>query len=297
MNMNILVTGANGQLGREMRLIAQDTPYHFIFTDVVEAEGVETTLLDITSLEAVKQLVKAHDIHCIVNCAAYTNVDKAESDEAFCRVLNAEAPRNLAEAMKEVNGLLIHISTDYVFGGDPYNIPCREDQKGTPTGAYGRTKLEGEKYIQATGCDYVILRTAWLYSTFGNNFVKTMRRLGAERENLTVVFDQIGTPTYARDLAEAIVAMLPKLKTGVKEVYHFSNEGVCSWYDFAVEIMKLSGLKCKVKPIESKDYPTPAKRPFYSVLNKGKIKADFGLEIRHWSESVRDCVEKLNNGL
>lgn len=208
MNMNILVTGANGQLGREMRLIAQDTPYHFIFTDVVEAEGVETTLLDITSLEAVKQLVKAHDILCIVNCAAYTNVDKAESDEAFCRVLNAEAPRNLAEAMKEVNGLLIHISTDYVFGGDPYNIPCREDQKGTPTGAYGRTKLEGEKYIQATGCDYVILRTAWLYSEYGKNFVKTMLNLTATKPQLKVVFDQAGTPTYAYDLAKTIQTIL-----------------------------------------------------------------------------------------
>lgn len=230
--MNILVTGANGQLGREMRLIAPDTPFHFIFTDVTEAEGVETTLLDITSPEAVKQLVKANDIRCIVNCAAYTNVDKAESDEAFCRVLNAEAPRNLAEAMKEANGLLIHISTDYVFGGDPYNIPCGEDQQGTPTGAYGRTKLEGEKNILATGCDSVILRTAWLYSEYGKNFVKTMLNLTATKPQLKVVFDQAGTPTYAYDLARAIQTILqdysaenPTKGYSKAGIYHSATKG------------------------------------------------------------------------
>jgi dTDP-4-dehydrorhamnose reductase len=303
MNLNILVTGANGQLGREMRLIAQDTPYHFIFTDVVEAEGVETTLLDITSLEAVKQLVKAHDIHCIVNCAAYTNVDKAESDEAFCRVLNAEAPRNLAEAMKEVNGLLIHISTDYVFGGDPYNIPCREDQKGTPTGAYGRTKLEGEKYIQATGCDYVILRTAWLYSEYGKNFVKTMLNLTATKPQLKVVFDQAGTPTYAYDLAKAIQTILQDYtaesptsgysKTGI---YHFSNEGVCSWYDFTKAIATMAGqTQCDIQPCHSNEFPSPVKRPAYSVLDKTKIKETFGIRIPYWTDSLKICINHLKN--
>ena len=193
--MNILVTGANGQLGNEMRIISKETSYNFLFTDVVEAEGVETTLLDITDAEAVEKMVQEQHISCIVNCAAYTNVDKAESDAALCRKLNAVAPKILAEAMKKAGGLLIQISTDYVFGGDPYNTPCREDQKGTPTGVYGETKLEGEQYIEATGCDYVIIRTAWLYSEYGKNFVKTMLNLTASKPALNVVFDQAGTPT------------------------------------------------------------------------------------------------------
>lgn len=300
--MNILVTGANGQLGREMRLIAQDTPYHFIFTDVTEAEGVETTLLDITSPEAVKQLVKANDIRCIVNCAAYTNVDKAESDEAFCRVLNAEAPRNLAEAMKEANGLLIHISTDYVFGGDPYNIPCREDQQGTPTGAYGRTKLEGEKNILATGCDSVILRTAWLYSEYGKNFVKTMLNLTATKPQLKVVFDQAGTPTYAYDLARAIQTILqdysaenPTKGYSKAGIYHFSNEGVCSWYDFTKVIAELAGqTECDIQPCHSNEFPSPVKRPAYSVLDKTKIKETFGIRIPYWTDSLKICIKKIN---
>ena len=207
--MKILVTGANGQLGNEMRILARETNDTYIFTDVTTPEDVETTLLDITDLEAVRRLVKEQGVQCIVNCAAYTNVDKAETDEAFCRTLNAKAPQNLAIAMKEVNGLLVHVSTDYVFGGDPYNIPCREDQKGTPTGVYGQTKLEGEQYIQASECDYVIIRTAWLYSEFGKNFVKTMLNLTATKPQLNVVFDQAGTPTYAYDLAAAIVTILP----------------------------------------------------------------------------------------
>lgn len=301
--MNILVTGANGQLGREMRLIAPDTPFHFIFTDVTEAEGVETTLLDITSPEAVKQLVKANDIRCIVNCAAYTNVDKAESDEAFCRVLNAEAPRNLAEAMKEANGLLIHISTDYVFGGDPYNIPCREDQQGTPTGAYGRTKLEGEKNILATGCDSVILRTAWLYSEYGKNFVKTMLNLTATKPQLKVVFDQAGTPTYAYDLARAIQTILQDYSTenptkGYSKagIYHFSNEGVCSWYDFTKVIAELAGqTECDIQPCHSNEFPSPVKRPAYSVLDKTKIKETFGIRIPYWADSLRICIHHLQN--
>lgn len=301
--MNILVTGANGQLGREMRLIAPDTPFHFIFTDVTEAEGVETTLLDITSPEAVKQLVKANDIRCIVNCAAYTNVDKAESDEAFCRVLNAEAPRNLAEAMKEANGLLIHISTDYVFGGDPYNIPCREDQQGTPTGAYGRTKLEGEKNILATGCDSVILRTAWLYSEYGKNFVKTMLNLTATKPQLKVVFDQAGTPTYAYDLARAIQTILqdysaenPTKGYSKAGIYHFSNEGVCSWYDFTKVIAELAGqTECDIQPCHSNEFPSPVKRPAYSVLDKTKIKKTFGIRIPYWTDSLKTCIHHLQN--
>lgn len=301
--MNILVTGANGQLGREMRLIAPDTPFHFIFTDVTEAEGVETTLLDITSPEAVKQLVKANDIRCIVNCAAYTNVDKAESDEAFCRVLNAEAPRNLAEAMKEANGLLIHISTDYVFGEDPYNIPCREDQQGTPTGAYGRTKLEGEKNILATGCDSVILRTAWLYSEYGKNFVKTMLNLTATKPQLKVVFDQAGTPTYAYDLARTIQTILqdysaenPTKGYSKAGIYHFSNEGVCSWYDFTKVIAELAGqTECDIQPCHSNEFPSPVKRPAYSVLDKTKIKETFGIRIPYWTDSLRICIHHLLN--
>ena len=245
--MKILVTGANGQLGNEMRILARETndTYIFtdvndtyIFTDVTTPEGVETTLLDITDLEAVRRLVKEQGVQCIVNCAAYTNVDKAETDEAFCRTLNAKAPQNLAIAMKEVNGLLVHVSTDYVFGGDPYNIPCREDQQGTPTGIYGQTKLEGEEFIRQSGCDHVILRTAWLYSEFGKNFVKTMLNLTATKPQLNVVFDQAGTPTYAYDLAAAIVTILrdyeaeqPSAGYSKTGIYHYSNEGVCSWYD------------------------------------------------------------------
>ena len=227
--MNILVTGANGQLGREMRLVSQNSEDRYIFTDVVEADDVPTTLLDMTDSEAVNRLVDAENVHFIVNCAAYTNVDKAETDIDLCRRLNAEAPRILAEAMKRVGGLLVHISTDYVFGGDPYNTPCREDQKGTPTGVYGLTKLEGEQAIQQTGCQYVILRTAWLYSEFGRNFVKTMLNLTATRPQLKVVFDQVGTPTYALDLAKAIVAILQQAKDeGIKKASGASAASIIS---------------------------------------------------------------------
>lgn len=299
--MNILITGANGQLGREMRLVSQETDWHCLFTDVVEAEGVETTLLDITDLEAIRQVVKERRIECIVNCAAYTNVDKAESDEAFCRQLNADAPRNLALAMKEVGGLLIHISTDYVFGGDPYNTPCQEDQKGTPTGVYGQTKLEGEQNIIATGCDYVILRTAWLYSEFGKNFVKTMLNLTATKPQLKVVFDQAGTPTYAYDLAQAIHTVLddyaweqPQQGYSKKGIYHFSNEGVCSWYDFTKVIAALSGhTACDIQPCHSNEFPSPVTRPAYSVLDKTKIKETFGLRIPYWMDSLKVCLQNM----
>ena len=311
--MKILVTGANGQLGNEMRILAKETNDTYIFTDVTTPEGVETTLLDITDLEAVRRLVKEQGVLCIVNCAAYTNVDKAETDEAFCRTLNAKAPQNLAIAMKEAGGLLIHVSTDYVFGGDPYNIPCREDQKGTPTGVYGQTKLEGEENIKAAGCDYVIIRTAWLYSEFGKNFVKTMLNLTATKPQLKVVFDQAGTPTYAYDLATAIVTVLKDYateqpttgysKTGI---YHYSNEGVCSWYDFTKVIAALAWYDftkviaalaghtaCDIQPCHSNEFPSPVKRPAYSVLDKTRIKETFGLKIPYWMDSLRNCVNQL----
>lgn len=299
--MNILVTGANGQLGNEMRLISKEMTDHFIFTDVTEVEGLETTLLDITNLEAVKEVVKTHKVDCIVNCAAYTNVDKAETDVDFCRTLNAKAPQNLAIVMKEVGGLLVHVSTDYVFGGDPYNVPCREEQKGTPTGVYGLTKLEGEENIKAAGCDYVIIRTAWLYSEFGKNFVKTMLNLTATKPQLKVVFDQAGTPTYAYDLAKAIEVVLKDYakeqptsaysKTGI---YHFSNEGVCSWYDFTKMIAAMAGhTECDIQPCHSNEFPSPVKRPAYSVLDKTKIKEAFGIRIPYWTDSLKVCIEHL----
>lgn len=300
--MNILVTGANGQLGNEMRLVSKSTNDHYTFTDVVEVEGVETTLLDITDAEAVRRMVKEKGIGCIVNCAAYTNVDKAESDEVLCRKLNADAPRILAEAMKEVNGLLVQISTDYVFGGDPYNTPCREEQKGTPTGVYGQTKLEGEESIKAVGCDYVIIRTAWLYSEYGRNFVKTMLNLTATRPKLNVVFDQAGTPTYAYDLAVAIKTILadyekesPKAGYGKKGIYHFSNEGVCSWFDFTKKIAELAGnTACDIQPCHSDEFPSPVKRPAYSVLDKTKIKETFGVKVPYWTDSLKVCMKNMN---
>ncbi len=300
--MNILVTGANGQLGNEMRLVSKSTNDNYTFTDVVEVEGVETTLLDITDAEAVRRMVKEKGIGCVVNCAAYTNVDKAESDEALCRKLNAEAPKILAEAMKEVNGLLVQISTDYVFGGDPYNTPCRENQKGTPTGVYGQTKLEGEQNIEAVGCDYVIIRTAWLYSEFGRNFVKTMLNLTATRPKLNVVFDQAGTPTYAYDLAEAIKTVLanyekecPEAGYGKKGIYHFSNEGVCSWFDFTKKIAELAGnTACDIQPCHSNEFPSPVKRPAYSVLDKTRIKETFGVKVPYWTDSLKACMGNMD---
>ena len=300
--MNILVTGANGQLGNEMRLVSKSANDHYTFTDVVEVEGVETTLLDITDAEAVRRMVKEKGIGCVVNCAAYTNVDKAESDEALCRKLNADAPRILAEAMKEVNGLLVQISTDYVFGGDPYNTPCREDQKGTPTGVYGQTKLDGEENIKAVGCDYVIIRTAWLYSEYGRNFVKTMLNLTATRPKLNVVFDQAGTPTYAYDLAVAIKTVLadyekecPEAGYGKKGIYHFSNEGVCSWFDFTKKIAELAGnTACDIQPCHSDEFPSPVKRPAYSVLDKTKIKETFGVKVPYWTDSLKACMKNMD---
>ena len=291
--MNILVTGANGQLGNEMRIVAQSTSDNYIFTDVNQIEGLETVFLDITDLSAIRSMVKAHDINAIVNCAAYTNVDAAETNEALAEKLNADAPENLAKAMKEVGGLLIQISTDYVFGKEPYNVPCKEDQKGTPTGIYGMTKLHGEQKIIATGVDYVIIRTAWLYSEFGKNFCKTMLNLTATKPTLKVVFDQVGTPTYALDLAKAIVKILgtSSVPSGI---YHFSNEGVCSWYDFTKMIAEYAGqTDCDIQPCHSNEFPSPVIRPSYSVLDKTKIKEVFGVEVPYWTDSLKACIKNL----
>lgn len=299
--MNILVTGANGQLGSEMRIVSAGSSDRYIFTDVVSLEGVETVSLDITDLEAVRAMVKENNVDVIVNCAAYTNVDKAEEDQDFCALLNAKAPENLAVAMKEAGGLLVHVSTDYVFGGDPYNTPCKEDQKGTPTGVYGLTKLQGEQAIQATGCSHVILRTAWLYSEFGKNFVKTMLALTSSKPELKVVFDQTGTPTYAFDLAEAIAVILADyaasgkglayLKSGI---YHYSNEGVCSWFDFTRMIAEYAGNKdCDIMPCHSDEFPSKVKRPAYSVLDKTKIKETFGIRVPYWTDSLKKCIANL----
>lgn len=293
--MTVLVTGANGQLGSEMRLVAAASKDRYIFTDVVDLPGVETEKLDITNIDAVRAMVKENDVKAIVNCAAYTNVDKAEDDQEFCALLNAKAPENLAVAMKEVDGLLVHVSTDYVFGGDPYNTPCREDQKGTPTGVYGLTKLQGEQAIEASGCHHVIIRTAWLYSEFGKNFVKTMLMLTLTKPQLNVVFDQTGTPTYALDLAEAIYDIVENRKyEGNDGVYHFSNEGVCSWFDFTKMIAEYAGnTACDIRPCHSNEFPSKVTRPAYSVLDKTKIKETFGLSIPYWTDSLKKCIKNL----
>lgn len=292
--MNILVTGANGQLGNEVQIVSkQSAKDHYFFTDV--CDGYEK--LDITDIEKVRAFVKAHEINCIINCAAWTNVDKAETAGDIVETLNAVAPENLAKVMKEAGGLLVHISTDYVFGGDPYNTPCREDQKGTPTGVYGLTKLHGEQKIEATGCEHVIIRTAWLYSEFGHNFVKTMLNLTATKPMLKVVFDQTGTPTYAGDLANVIFDIVENRKfEGNTGVYHFSNEGVCSWYDFTKMIALLAGhTGCDIEPCHSDEYPSPVTRPAYSVLDKAKIKETFGVKIPYWLDSLKKCMNNINN--
>ncbi len=340
--MNILITGANGQLGHCMQNIAkQHTEHKYIFTDVCDGY----THLDITNLDAIRKMVAEQHVDCIVNCAAWTNVDAAETAGDIVETLNAKAPEYLAKAMKEVGGLLIHISSDYVFGGDPYNTPCREDQKGTPTGVYGLTKLHGEQNIQAVGGSYVILRTSWLYSEYGKNFVKTMLNLTATKPQLKVVFDQVGTPTYAGDLANAIATIIEDYKKdpsqpslqreGVQAaekqqetqqansklvsplplerdgrgfpsegrgeacysksgIYHFSNEGVCSWYDFTKAIALLAGnTSCDIQPCHSSEFPSPVTRPSYSVLDKTKIKETFNLSIPYWLDSLRKCEEHL----
>ena len=312
--MNILVTGANGQLGNELRRVAKGSQDKFIFTDVTEATEesinmlrklagedvfVGTQMLDITDLEAVRKLVKEQEVQVIVNCAAYTNVDKAEENYDLAELLNAKAVENLAIAMREVNGLLAHISTDYVFGGEPYNKPCTEKQQGTPTGVYGVTKLHGEQAIERVGCQHVIIRTAWLYSEFGKNFVKTMLNLTATRPQLKVVFDQVGTPTYAYDLAQAIVSVidnyqLSAIHFSLSGIYHFSNEGATSWYDFARLIGELAGnTASEILPCHSEEFPSPVKRPAYSVLDKTKIKETFGIKVPYWTDSLKKCLSTM----
>jgi dTDP-4-dehydrorhamnose reductase len=292
----ILVTGANGQLGNEIRIVAQSSSDSYIFTDINHIDGVETTYLDITDLKAVRKIVTEHQVNAIVNCAAYTNVDKAEEDVALCTLLNRQAPENLAIAMKEVDGLLVHISTDYVFGGDSYNTPYKEEQQGTPTGVYGYTKFLGEQAIQAVGCNHVIIRTAWLYSEFGKNFCKTMMNLMATKPQLKVVFDQVGTPTYALDLARAIAMVLERFDGSQTGIYHYSNEGVCSWFDFTKMIAEYSGkTECDVQPCHSDEFPSPVKRPSYSVLDKTKIKKVFGVKIPYWTDSLKQCISNLKN--
>ena len=306
--MNILVTGANGQLGNEMRIVAKNSSYNFLFTDVSEQDGAETTYLDITNLEDIRKIVRENNINVIVNCAAWTNVDACETDSKLAELaekLNAKAPENLAIAMKEVDGWLIHISTDYVFGKEPYNVPCSPDQKGTPTGVYGLTKLHGEQNIQKTGVDYLIFRTAWLYSEFGKNFVKTMMNLTATKPQLKVVFDQIGTPTYARDLADAILVAIEDYKNSITAtplspkyshsgIYHYSNEGVCSWFDFTKMIAEYAGQTvCDIQPCHSDEFPSPVKRPAFSVLDKTKIKETFGITVPYWTDSLRKCMTNL----
>lgn len=304
--MVILVTGANGQLGNEMRILAKNSADKYIFTDVIDSSeesiamlkklasddiNTDTEHLDISNLSAIREVVKRESVEAIVNCAAYTNVDAAEDNYEMAELLNAKAPENLAKAIKEVNGLLVHISTDYVFGKEPYNTPCKEDQKGTPTGVYGLTKLHGEEAIQKVGCKYVIIRTAWLYSEFGKNFVKTMFNMTATKPQLKVVFDQVGTPTYAGDLAKAIVSFLAK---PVEGIYHYSNEGVCSWYDFTRMIAKYAGnTGCDVQPCHSDEFPSNVRRPSFSVLDKTKIKGTLGIHIPFWIDSLVLCIKRM----
>lgn len=293
--MNILVTGGNGQLGNAMRDIASLSTDRYIFSDISTSERGETLRLDITSREEVHAAVEKYSIECIVNCAAYTNVEGAEDNAPAAELLNATAPGILAGEMALRGGLLIHVSTDYVFGKEPYNTPCREDQKGTPTGVYGETKLHGEQRIISSGCRYIILRTAWLYSEYGKNFVRTMLSLTKTRPELNVVFDQTGTPTYAGDLAAAIMDIIQNRKAeGNEGIYHFSNEGVCSWYDFTKAISAMSGhTACNIRPCHSSEYPSRVVRPAYSVLDKSKYKATFGREIPYWTESLEKCIANL----
>ena len=283
----ILITGANGQLGNEMRVLSEEYPEHaYFFTDVAE--------LDICNEQAVMDFVKANGIHTIVNCAAYTAVDNAEDHVEFCTRLNADAVGYLAKSAEANGAEFIQISTDYVFDGTAH-VPYQETDPTCPESVYGSTKLEGERNALAYCSRAMVIRTAWLYSTFGNNFVKTMIRLGKERDSLGVIFDQIGTPTYARDLARAI---FEAIRQGVVPgVYHFSNEGVCSWYDFTKAIHRLAGITtCQVKPLHTSEYPAKAKRPHYSVLDKSKIKATYGMEVPYWMESLEECIEALNDG-
>ena len=287
--MNILITGCNGQLGNEMQILAKaHLSHHYVFTDVAE--------LDITNPSAIEDAVNKDRIDCIVNCAAFTAVDKAEENEALCQKLNSDAPGFLASAIQKRDGIFIQISTDYVFDGTAH-IPYKEDAPTCPVSVYGRTKLAGEEAAMEACNKTVILRTAWLYSPFGNNFVKTMLRLGREKKEMGVIFDQIGTPTYAKDLSAAIFAIIEQ--GAQRGIYHFSDEGVISWYDFTKAIHRLAGINgCNVHPLHTEDYPTPAQRPHYSVLDKTKFKETYHFDIPYWEDSLRDCInilEKKNN--
>lgn len=293
--MNILVTGANGQLGMSLRKVSERSAHRYIFTDVNQYQEVDTVHLDITDRDSVDSIIDKEKVDIIINCAAYTNVDRAEDDPATADLLNHRAVANLASASYSSGALLIHISTDYVFGAEPYNTPCREEQQGTPTGVYGRTKLLGEQSVIASGCRYIILRTAWLYSEYGRNFVKTMLALTSEKPELDVVFDQAGTPTYAMDLAEAIGVIVESGKfEGNTGIYHYSDEGVCSWYDFAKKIGEYSGhTNCRIRPCHSSEFPSKVHRPSYSVLDKTKIKATFGIDIPYWTDSLKHCLRNM----
>ena len=293
--MNILVTGANGQLGNEMRIVSRNSADRYVFTDIFDFPGNDTVHLDITDVEAVKTIISQYDIDIIVNCAAYTNVDKAETDIDACHLLNAKSPENLAVAIREKGGLLIHISTDYVFGGVVYNAPLNEDTPTSPTGVYGLTKLEGEEMIRRSGCRYIIIRTSWLYSEFGKNFVKTMLALTSSKPSLKVVNDQTGTPTYALDLALAIFDIIENRKAASNEgLYHYSNEGECTWYEFARTIAAYSGnTECEINPCTSEEYPSPVRRPSYSVLDKTRIKKAFGMSVPHWTDSLKKCLNNI----
>lgn len=308
--MNVLVTGANGQLGCELRLVSLGSADRYIFTDVRdlapdqaallrslggEAVCTSSERLDITDLDAIREIVARENIGVIVNCAAYTDVEGAEDRPELAELLNAEAPSLLAKAMREVGGVLFQISTDYVFGGEPGNTPCREDKKGAPTGAYGLSKLHGEDLVRASGCKYVILRTAWMYSEFGRNFLKTMLKLTSEKPSLKVVFDQVGTPTYARDLAELIAGLIAgRSYEGKEGIYNYTGEGVCSWYDFTMLIAGLSGHDgCDIQPCHSGEFPSKVRRPAYSVLDKTLIKNTFSVRVPYWVDSVKKCMENM----
>ena len=293
--MNILVTGANGQLGTELRLLPRKRGYRYIFSDISSRPGEETLFLDITNLEAIRLIAASEKIDVIVNCAAYTDVDKSEGDQAMADLLNHQGAANLARAAAERGAAMIHISTDFVFGGDNVNTPIRESFPPNPLGVYGATKLLGENAVRESGCRSIIIRTAWLYSPWGKNFVKTMMRLTAERDSLMVVSDQIGTPTSAHDLAALIGGIITGGKLDRTGTYHFSNEGACSWYDFACAIRDLAGNTCNIRPCHSNEYPSKARRPAYSVLDKTLVKETFGVEIPHWFASLRDCISRIQD--
>ena len=294
--MNVLVTGSNGQLGTELRRLALDSPHHFIFTDINSLPGVETVYLDISDRASIDIIAESEKVDIIVNCAAYTDVERAESEIDMAMLLNHQAVENLAGAAASRDAALIHISTDYIFSGEG-NLPIREDAVPAPKGVYGSTKLAGEKAIQKSACRSVIVRTSWLYSPYGRNFVKTMRRLMRSGRELKVVYDQLGCPTYAADLADALMHIIHGPRIEGNTIYHYSDEGAVSWYDFAQAIRELSGYDCRVVPCLTGEYPTKARRPHYSVLDKSAIKRAYRLEIPYWRDSLARCIDRMDDGL